>query len=160
MAGQRRRPGPGRRLPAPLDRPPGQRGRAELDFDYNATQLQWLLLAPGLINWVTQDTHLGLDRNYVEMDIDDTFTPDNAWSTTVHDNDYSDADSLRMDAGRRHHAGRLVQPDPGDGPAARPAGEPATAFRMDQLFNYGGTVEYQDGELDLPGEPAVLRCRR
>ena len=54
----------------------------ELNFDYNATQLQWLLLAPGLINWVTQDTHLGLDRNYVEMDIDDTFTPDNAWSTT------------------------------------------------------------------------------
>ena len=39
-------------------------------------------------------------------------------------------------------------------PSARPAGEPATAFRLDQLFNYGGTVEYQDGELDLPGEPA------
>ena len=76
-----------------------QAGVAELSlyFDYNATQLQWLLLAPGLINWVTQGTHLGLDRNYVEMDIDDTFTPDNAWSTTVHDNDYSDADSLRMD---------------------------------------------------------------
>ena len=47
----------------------------ELGFDYNASQLQWLLLAPGLINWVTQNTHLGLDRNYVEMDIDDTFTP-------------------------------------------------------------------------------------
>ena len=32
---------------------------------------------------------------------------------------------------------------------------------MDQLFNYGGTVEYQNGELDLPGEPAlVLQCRR
>ena len=25
----------------------------ELNFDYNANQLQWLLLAPGLINWVT-----------------------------------------------------------------------------------------------------------
>ena len=76
-----------------------QAGVAELSlyFDYNAAQLQWLLLAPGLINWVTQGTHLGLDRNYVEMDIDDTFTPDNAWSTTVHDNDYSDADSQRMD---------------------------------------------------------------
>lgn len=52
----------------------------ELNFDHNADQLQWLLLAPGLINWVTQDAHLGIDRNYVEMDIDDTFTPDNAWS--------------------------------------------------------------------------------
>ena len=35
-----------------------------LNFDYNASQMQWLLLAPGLINWVTQDTHLGLYRNY------------------------------------------------------------------------------------------------
>ena len=25
---------------------------------------------------------------------------------------------------------------------------PSTPFRLDQLFNYGGSVEYQDGELD------------
>ena len=31
---------------------------------------------------------------------------------------------------------------------------------MDQLFNYGGTVEYQDGELDLPGERHLHRPRR
>ena len=88
----------------------------ELNFDYNASQLQWLLLGPGLINWVTQDAHLGLDRNYVAMDIDDTFTPDNAWSTAVHDNDYSDADSLRMDPHGRGHRGGLVQPHPGRHP--------------------------------------------
>jgi hypothetical protein len=52
-----------------------------LNFDYNANQLQWLLLAPGLINWVTQDTHLGLYRNYFGQDIDDTFLSDNQWST-------------------------------------------------------------------------------
>ena len=92
----------------------------ELNFDYNAKSIQWQLLAPGLINWVTQGTHLGLDRNYVEMDIDDTFTPDNAWSIAVHDNDYSDADSLRMDRQRRDHVGALVQPGPGERPG-RPA---------------------------------------
>ncbi len=69
----------------------------ELNFDYNAKSIQWQVLAPSLVNWVTEGTHLGSQRNYVEMDIDDTFTPDNAWSTTLHDNDYSDADSLRMD---------------------------------------------------------------
>ncbi len=126
----------------------------ELGFDYNATQLQWELLAPGLINWVTQDSHLGIDRHYVEMDIDDTFTPDNAWSTTVHDNDYSDADSLRMDAADVISSADWSNPTQENTPTARPAGEPATAFRLDQLFNYGGTVEYQNGELDLPGEPA------
>jgi len=29
------------------------------------------------INWVTQDTHLGLYRNYFGQDIDDTFIADN-----------------------------------------------------------------------------------
>ncbi len=52
-----------------------------LTFAYNATQLQWLLLAPGLINWVTQDTHLGMYRNYFGQDIDDNFIADNEWSS-------------------------------------------------------------------------------
>jgi Putative Ig domain len=52
-----------------------------LNFDYNANQTQWLLLAPGLINWVTQDTHLGLFRNYFGQDIDDVFIADNEWSS-------------------------------------------------------------------------------
>jgi hypothetical protein len=51
-----------------------------LNFNYNANQLQWLLLAPGLINWVTQDTHLGLYRSYFGQDIDDNFIADNEWS--------------------------------------------------------------------------------
>ncbi len=59
-----------------------QAGVAELalNFDYNASQTQWLLLAPGLINWVTRDTHLGLYRNYFGEDIDDLFIADNEWS--------------------------------------------------------------------------------
>jgi hypothetical protein len=34
-----------------------------LTFDYNATQLQWLLLAPGLVNWVTQETQTSVPPN-------------------------------------------------------------------------------------------------
>ncbi|MGD0245247.1 MAG: putative Ig domain-containing protein [Streptosporangiaceae bacterium] len=52
-----------------------------LNFDYNASQEQWLLLAPGLINWVTDGTHLGLYRNYFGQDIDDVFIADNEWSS-------------------------------------------------------------------------------
>jgi hypothetical protein len=60
-----------------------QAGVAELSltFDYDASMLQWLLLAPGLINWVTQGTHLGLNRNYFGQDIDDNFIADNEWSS-------------------------------------------------------------------------------
>ena len=75
-------------------------------------------LAPSLVNWVTDGTHLGSQRNYVEMDIDDTFTPDNAWSIAVHDNHYFDADSQRMDADDVTTSAQLVQPGPGESPGA------------------------------------------
>ena len=60
-----------------------QAGVSELAlfFDYNYSSLQWLLLAPGLINWVTNDTHLGLYRNYFGQDVDDNFLADNEWSS-------------------------------------------------------------------------------
>ena len=59
-----------------------QAGVAELSltFDYSPTMLPWLLLAPGLLNWVTQSTHLGLYRNYFGQDVDDLFIADNEWS--------------------------------------------------------------------------------
>ncbi|MDA8297254.1 MAG: hypothetical protein M0004_11835 [Actinomycetota bacterium] len=53
----------------------------ELGFDYSPSHLQWLLLAPELIDWVGGDVHLGLSRNYFGQDIDDTFIADNSWSS-------------------------------------------------------------------------------
>ena len=53
----------------------------EIGFNYGATYLQWLLLSPGLVNWVTQATHLGLYRNFFGQDIDDNFISDNEWSS-------------------------------------------------------------------------------
>ena len=59
-----------------------QSGVAELTigFDYDASQLQWLILAPELIDWVTGGEHLGLFRNYIGQDVDDIFIADNVWS--------------------------------------------------------------------------------
>ena len=115
-----------------------QAGVSELSlfFNYNSADTQWLLLAPGLVNWVTQGTHLGEYRNYVEMDIDDTFTPDDAWDTTNHTIDYADGDSLRMVPQDVVSAAEWSQ---------------ANNFRLDQLFNYGSTVAAQAGDLDFAG---------
>ena len=88
---------------------------------------------PGLINWVTQDTHLGMYRNYVEMDIDDTFTPDDAWSITNHTIDYSTRTSLRMQPSDVAYAAEWSQ---------------ANHFRMDQLFNYGSSIAAQPATWD------------
>ncbi len=61
--------------------PQGAVSELSLYFDYNSNQMQWLLLSPGLINWVTQNTHLGLYRNYFGQDVDDLFIADNEWSS-------------------------------------------------------------------------------
>jgi hypothetical protein len=108
-----------------------------LNFNYNASQLQWLLLGPSLISWVTQDTYLGLYRNYIEMDIDDVFTPDDVWCTAVvlpnctaaDSIDYADDDAVRMTA-----------PDV----AYAAAWEASNNFRFDMLYNGGGSVDYAD----------------
>ena len=65
-------------------------------FNENQYYLQSQLLRHGELDWLARNTFFGDQRNYVEMDIDDTFTPDDAWDTTTHSIDYSDADSLRM----------------------------------------------------------------
>ena len=58
-----------RRVSAPGHGPQAGVSELALNFDYNTSQTQWLLLAPGLIN----NTHLGLYRNYFGQDIDDVF---------------------------------------------------------------------------------------
>jgi hypothetical protein len=98
-------------------------------FNQNQYQLQAELLRHGALNWVTRGVYFGDQRNYVEMDIDDTFTPDDAWDTATHTIDYSDADALRM------------QPADVDYAASWSA---TNGFRMEQLFNGGGSVEYQE----------------
>jgi hypothetical protein len=99
-------------------------------FNENQYYLQSELLRHGELDWVTRNTFFGDQRNYLEMDIDDTFTPDDAWdaTTTPGSIDYNDADALRM--------------NPGD-VATAAAWENTNNLRFDQLFNMGGTVAYQ-----------------
>ena len=99
-------------------------------FDQNSYQLQSELLRHGALNWVTRGVYFGDQRNYVEMDIDDTFTPDDSWDTATHQINYDNNDALRM------------QPIDVDY-AAKWAKEHGN-FRMEQLFNGGGSVEYQE----------------
>ena len=133
-------------------RPTDQVSELALAFNYNAAQLQWEILAPSLINWVTNNAHLGLERNYVEMNIDDTFTPDDAWDPTTHQNDYNQADSLRMSPADVIYAAQWSK---------------ANNFRMDQLFNGGGSVAAQSGSLSYAGasttagpDPLLANSRR
>ncbi len=112
-------------------------------FNENQYYLQSQLLRHGELDWLERNTYFGDQRNYLEMDIDDTFTPDDAWNatTTPGSIDYSDADAMRMNAGDV---------------ATAATWEANNNFRMDQLFNMGGTVAYQADNTVTPGTDPVL----
>ena len=113
-----------------------QAGVAEMTigFNYNANMTQWLLLGPGLIDWVTGGAHVGLYRNYSTIHVDDMFTPDDAWDTTTHANDYTPADALRMNPVDVDNAATWSK---------------ANNFRLDFLFN-GGNSTTNDATAPAP----------
>ncbi|MER7956450.1 hypothetical protein [Streptomyces sp. NPDC096030] len=59
-------------------------GRRELvvTFAYNQYQRQFRALARGIVEWLTQGVHLGQNRNYFSVHVDDVFAPDARWDTT------------------------------------------------------------------------------
>ena len=64
------------------------------------------------------------------MDIDDTFSPDDAWNSTTHQNEYTNfAAALRIGPADVNYAAKWSEEN---------------HFRMDQLFNGGNSVVYQE----------------
>ena len=47
----------------------------------NEYQTQAQLLRHGMLSWVTRGVYLGYQRNYLEMQVDDVFLPDDRWNT-------------------------------------------------------------------------------
>ncbi|WP_210408380.1 hypothetical protein [Allokutzneria sp. NRRL B-24872] len=60
-----------------------RREQLSLSFAYYAEQLQFRLLAHGLITWLTKGVHLGLHRNYLSLHVDDVFLPDARWNSSA-----------------------------------------------------------------------------
>jgi hypothetical protein len=57
-------------------------GREELVLPVSFNQnMQWFNeIAPGLVSWATRGIHLGYQRNYFNVQVDDVFLPDSRWS--------------------------------------------------------------------------------
>jgi hypothetical protein len=58
-------------------------GRSEmvLTFAYNSAQWQFRTIGHGIITWLTKGVHLGYNRNYFAVHVDDVFLPDARWDT-------------------------------------------------------------------------------
>ena len=63
----------------------------------NQFQSHHQLLRDGMLAWVTRGVYLGYARNYLGLDIDDVFLPDDKWDPVNNVNDYTA--TIRMDAG-------------------------------------------------------------
>jgi hypothetical protein len=106
-------------------------------FDQNQYQLQAELLRHGAIAWVTRGVYFGNQANYLETHVDDNFLSDDSWSvagnatTAPHSTDFNSADALRE-----------VPADV----ATAASWSQANSFRIDMLFNGGGSVAVADGD--------------
>src|ERR1700751_5113835 len=60
------------------------RERMVQTFDANSGQLHGQLLRQGLLGWLTRGIHLGYQRNYLTVQIDDVLLPNHAWDPERH----------------------------------------------------------------------------
>ena len=99
-------------------------------FNQNQYQLQAELLRHGALAWATRGVFFGDQRNYLETNIDDNFLSDDSWNTATHSTDFNAAAALRE--------------VPADVTAAANWSK-ANNFRIDMLFNGGGSVAVANG---------------
>ena len=108
------------------------RKQLSLTFSYNPQQWQFRLLAPGIVNWMTEGVHLGQYRNYFSVHVDDVFEADARWSTTGNCTPGDDCTGSYTTTDIRMSAADV---------AAAVQWQSNNHFTFDMYFNANGSVE-------------------
>ncbi|WCB95093.1 hypothetical protein DSM104299_03835 [Baekduia alba] len=95
----------------------------------NENQSHVQLLRHGMLNWVTRGVFLGIQRNYLELQVDDLFLGDDAWDPATHTTNYDPAAASRMSAGDVAQAVQWSK---------------ARNLRIDFAYNGGGSALWLD----------------
>ncbi|MDJ0383283.1 hypothetical protein [Streptomyces sp. G-G2] len=113
-------------------------GRMELvvTFGYNQYQQQFRLLARGIVEWLTQDVHLGRSRSYFAVHVDDVLAPDARWSKDLNctPGDYAcpggegQESDIRMTAADAQYLAQW---------------QTSKNFKLDMVFNAGAGEEWK-----------------
>jgi hypothetical protein len=116
-------------------------GREELvqTFDSNQFQVQSWLLRHGQLEWVTRGTYLGLQRTYLELQVDDIFLPDDSWDPVRHVTNYDPAAAIRMTPADVTFLSNWSR---------------ATGVSMDMVYNGGGSIAHAQANGSDPLLPA------
>ena len=128
-------------------------GREELvlTFSFHADARQLQVLAPGLVSWLTRGVHLGFDRSYLAVHIDDVLLPNVRWVPGVHCTPGADCPpsvipppDIRMTA---------------DDVAYAVEWQRRTGFRLDLAFNGAGSVAADAGAGTDPLTAALIAAK-
>ena len=118
-------------------------------YDDDSTQLQ--VLAPGLVGWLTRGVHLGFDRSYLAVHVDDVLLPNVRWVPGVHCTPGADCPPsvpapplIRMTA---------------DDVAFAVDWQRRTGFRLDLAFNGSGSVAAEAGSGTDPLTTALVAAK-
>lgn len=116
-------------------------GRSELvvTFVYLAAQTQFQVLAHGFVTWLTNGVHLGYQRNYLALHVDDVFATGGRWST---DHNCTPGDDCPVGSdGESTVTTAPIRMSAADVDALA-AWQSAHGFTVDLYFNGGGSDEY------------------
>jgi hypothetical protein len=101
-------------------------GREEMVqlFDANPYQAQGQILRRGQLDWLTGGVHLGYERNYLPVQVDDVLLANHSWSVNGHRSDQRPEARMRMTAADAERAARWVR---------------SRGLRLDLALNGGGS---------------------
>jgi hypothetical protein len=103
------------------------RERMVQTFDANSGQVQGQLLRQGILAWLTRGTHLGYQRNYLSVQVDDVLLPNQSWDPERHATATDGVAILRMTAGDAARTARWSR---------------TRGIRLDLACNGGGSRRY------------------
>ncbi|MEW2262947.1 hypothetical protein ACGF5T_10205 [Streptomyces sp. NPDC047853] len=113
-------------------------GRRELvvTFVYNQHQQQFRLLARGIVEWMTGGVHLGADRNYFAVHVDDVFAADDRWDTRLN------CTPGDVDCAPGEGTPNPIRMVPADVDHAT-AWQDSRGFTLDMAYNGSGSVDHR-----------------
>lgn len=144
-----------------IRRSPGGREEMVQTFSVNSIQAQGQILRRGQLDWLTRGIHLGLERNYLSVHVDDVLLANYSWNPEHHESESHPARTIRMSAEDARDAARWSR-DRGMvlGLACNGAGAPAGDPLLEALLSERGIFRwlnhtYEHRDLDV-ADPAVV----
>lgn len=111
----------------------GGRENLELTFAYNSNQRQFQAIGHGIVTWMTKGVHLGYNRNYFSVHVDDVLNADARWDAAAN---CTPGEDCPAGSGAESDSILMTPQDV----ATLTAWQTANAFKLQMVYNAGPSV--------------------